>query len=492
MPQCLSVVIPCYNEAATLATAVARVLASPYTSQVVIVDDASTDDTLRIARAVEDPRVEVLTSPVNCGKGAAVRRGFAHCRAPFVIVQDADLEYDPQDFEAVLAPLLADKADVVFGSRFHNAKPHRVLYFWHALGNRVLTAGSNMFTNLNLSDMETCYKAFRLEVVQSLDLEEERFGFEPEITAKVAQGGWRIYEVGISYSGRTYAEGKKIGWRDGLRALYCVVRYSPVGERLRRMPESRAGERAAAFAEADEELAGVLHSLEGASNYTGWIHDLVRPFVGSRVLEVGAGHGDLTERLAADGHSVLATDLSKRCTDRLRSRFADEPRVQVGQGDLEAVAGADEFDTAVLVNVLEHIEEDDKALRRLAATVRPGGHVVVFVPAFESLYSDFDRRIGHVRRYRRRQLRAKMVAAGLEVVDLRYVNSAGALAWWLVAKRLGQVPTAGGAVKVYDRGVVPLLRRLEARWRPPIGQSLFCAARRPDTSFPAGGHRAAY
>ncbi|MGH9181618.1 MAG: glycosyltransferase family 2 protein, partial [Acidimicrobiales bacterium] len=194
MPQCLSVVIPCYNEAATLATAVARVLASPYTSQVVIVDDASTDDTLRIARAVEDPRVEVLTSPVNCGKGAAVRRGFAHCRAPFVIVQDADLEYDPQDFEAVLAPLLADKADVVFGSRFHNAKPHRVLYFWHALGNRVLTAGSNMFTNLNLSDMETCYKAFRREVIQSLDLEEDRFGFEPEVTAKLAQGGWRIYE----------------------------------------------------------------------------------------------------------------------------------------------------------------------------------------------------------------------------------------------------------------------------------------------------------
>jgi len=480
------VVIPCFNEAATIESVLASVLASPYTSQVVVVDDASTDRTLEIARSTGDPRVEVLRSAVNRGKGAALRRGFAACRAPFVIVQDADLEYDPGDYEAILAPLLADKADVVYGSRFHSARPHRVLYFWHALGNRLLTAGSNMFTNLNLSDMETCYKAFRREVIQGIDLEEDRFGFEPEVTAKLARGGWRIYEVGVSYNGRTYAEGKKIGWRDGFRALYCVVRYSTVGERFRQATEPPATDRAAAFDAADEELAGVLHSLEGASNYTDWIHGLVQPFLGPRVIEIGAGHGDLTERLAR-GSAVVATDLSERCADRLRVRFEGHPDVEVEQGDLEAVAGPDEFDAAVLVNVLEHIEDDDKALRRLAASVRPGGHVLLFVPAFEALYSDFDRRIGHFRRYRRRQLRGKVVAAGLEVVDLRYVNSVGALAWWLVAKQLGKVPTAPGAVRFYDRGVVPVLRRLEGRRPPPVGQSLFCAARRPERGWQPDG-----
>ena len=480
MPGCLSVVVPCYNEAATLAAIVKKVLASPYTSQVVIVDDASTDETLSIARSIDDPRVEVLATTVNQGKGAALRRGFARCRAPYVIVQDADLEYDPADYATVLEPLLSDKADVVYGSRFHTARPHRVLYFWHAVGNRLLTAGSNMFTNLNLTDMETCYKAFRREVVQSLDIHEDRFGFEPEITAKVARAGWRVYEVGISYDGRTYAQGKKIGWRDGVRAMYCVVRYSSVGERLWREAGSPAGERAAAFGEADEELAGVLHSLEGATNYTDWIYSLIRPYLGATVVEIGAGHGDLTERLAEDGHRVLATDLSPRCAERLRSRFAGHDLVSVQQGSLEAVVSDDGYATAVLVNVLEHIEDDEKSLSRLASAVRPGGHVVVFVPAFEALYSDFDRRIGHVRRYRKRQLRAKVAAAGLEVVDLRYVNSLGMLAWWVVAKKLGRVPTARGPVHFYDRTMVPVLRGLEQRRPPPFGQSLFCAARRPD------------
>jgi len=226
--------MPCFNEAATVVAAVERVLASPYTGQLVLVDDGSTDETLDLVQAMVDPRLDVLTNGSNKGKGAALRLGFTKCREPFVIVQDADLEYDPEDYAAVLAPLLADQADVVFGSRFHTARPHRVLYFWHAVGNRFLTAMSNMFTNLNLSDMETCYKAFRREVLESLELEEDRFGIEPEITAKVARGGWRIYEVGISYAGRTYAEGKKIGWRDGFWAVRCILRYSSVGERVRR------------------------------------------------------------------------------------------------------------------------------------------------------------------------------------------------------------------------------------------------------------------
>ena len=231
---CLSVVMPCFNEEASVERVVGRVLASPYTGELIIVDDGSTDGTRDILGRLDDPRIRVILQPFNQGKGAALRTGFAETHYPFVIVQDADDEYDPTEYHLVLGPLLDGRADVVFGSRFNTAHPHRVLYYWHSVGNRFLTTLSNMFTNVNLTDMETCYKAFRREVLESIHIEEDRFGFEPEITAKVASGGWRIYEVSIGYSGRTYAEGKKIGWRDGIHALTCILRYSAPGLRLRR------------------------------------------------------------------------------------------------------------------------------------------------------------------------------------------------------------------------------------------------------------------
>ena len=230
---CLSVVMPVFNEEATVRDCVAAVLARPEVAEVVIVDDASTDGTRDILATVNDPRVQVFHQGHNQGKGAALRRGFAEATADFVIVQDADLEYDPAEYPRVLGPLLAGRADVVYGSRFAGGEAHRVLFFWHSLGNRVLTLASNAFTDLNLTDMETCYKAFRREVIQSIEIEEDRFGVEPEVTAKVAAAGWRVYEVGISYNGRTYDEGKKIGWRDGVRAIVCIVRYSRLGQRMR-------------------------------------------------------------------------------------------------------------------------------------------------------------------------------------------------------------------------------------------------------------------
>jgi len=231
--RCLSVVVPCYNEEQTIKVLLDRVLASEHVAEVIVVDDGSTDRTLSLVKEIADPRLRLMVQPFNMGKGAALRRGFTEATAECVIVQDADLEYDPAEYGDLLQPVLDGKADVVFGSRFFANRPHRVLYFWHFMGNRLLTTASNMFTNLNLSDMETCYKLFRREVIQGIVVEEDRFGFEPEITAKIAAGKWRIYEVGISYSGRTYAEGKKIGWRDGVQAARCIVRYSPLVTRLR-------------------------------------------------------------------------------------------------------------------------------------------------------------------------------------------------------------------------------------------------------------------
>ena len=224
--RCLSVVMPCFNEEATISTAITRVLASPYVNELIVVDDGSSDESVHKICAFDDARLRLLRQPVNLGKGAALRRGFAEATSPYVVIQDADLEYDPADFALLLRPLIDGAADVVFGSRFASGRPRRVLYFWHSVGNKALTLASNMLTNLNLSDIETCYKAFRREVIQSLELEEDRFGIEPEITAKLARGGWRIFEVSISYSGRTYAEGKKIGWKDGVRALWCIVKYA--------------------------------------------------------------------------------------------------------------------------------------------------------------------------------------------------------------------------------------------------------------------------
>lgn len=472
---CASVVVPCFNEAATIKEILDRVLLSPYTAEVVVIDDGSTDGSADIARGVRDSRVRVIEHGLNLGKGASLRRGFQEVSAPIVVVQDADLEYDPQSYGSLFGPILDGEADVVIGTRFA-PEPHRVLRFWHSVANKGVTLLSDMFTNLNLSDVMSGAKAFRREVLETIEIEQDRFGVEAELAAKIADGRWRVYEVGIPYAGRSYTEGKKANWRAAVGAVYSVLRYSSFGVRV---AKPRARTESVGFSAADEHLADTLDSLDDAGNYADWIIDLIAPHLGARVLEVGAGHGTMSARLRNHAGSVTASEISPRAASLLRDRFGEEPIVRVIEGDIAAAVSEGPFDSVVMINVLEHIPNDRAALAELHETLTPGGTIAVYVPAYEVLYSDFDRRIGHCRRYRRSTISQALTAAGFEMVSVRYLSLPGAIAWLLIARLGGRQPTSTSIARAYDRVGVPLLRRIEGRWPMPAGQSLLAVARRP-------------
>ncbi|HTU34679.1 MAG TPA: bifunctional glycosyltransferase/class I SAM-dependent methyltransferase [Candidatus Acidoferrum sp.] len=458
----LGVIVPVYNEQYLIASSLARLAVlgeSPLLNhiEVVVVDDGSSDQT---SQAIEHFRARLdhlgggdkfswlfVRHEKNNGKGAAIRTGLSHVTTELVVIHDGDLEYHPGDLMQMIEVFLYEDADAVFGSRFMPGGYKRALFYRHALGNKLLTFLCDLVCDLNLTDMETCYKMVRTNLLKSIPLESSTFDVEPELAIKLARRGSRIFEVPISYSGRTYREGKKIDWKDGLRAFWSILRYA-VSDKL--YTDDAYG-------------AEILGRLNRAPRFNRWMADVIRPFVGDRVLEIGAGIGNMSLNLMPRS-SYWATDVNPLYIDYLVSLRSTRPYMEVAHTDASSLATyppGQKFDTVVCLNVVEHIEDDLSVLGNIWNVIEDGGRAIVLVPCGPNLYGTLDEVLGHVRRYTIDQVVDVSQRAGFAVERVLKFNRPGVIGWWVNGKILRRKKFGLAQIRLLNL-LTPLFRLIDS------------------------------
>ena len=476
----LSVLVPVYNEEYLVATSLGRLRLLGETRlldrvQIVVVDDGSKDKTGEALAQfkgflAETPNEKIewlfIRHEKNKGKAAAIHTALSAATQELVVIHDADLEYHPGDLLKMVEVFLEEQADAVFGSRFLASEYRRVLFFRHELGNRFLTLLCNLVSDLNLSDMETCYKMVRTTLLKSIPLTGQGFEIEPEITIKLAKRGARIFEVPIRYAGRTYEEGKKINWKDGVKAITAILRYYWSDQ----------------IYVADEYGSQILGRLNRAPKFTKWMADVIRPYVGQRVLEIGAGIGNLTAQLIP--RTVYwATDVNPLYLMYLENVGRNRPYMRVGftDGEREESYPTDQrFDTVICLNVVEHLNDDRKAMLNIRAALEPGGRAIILVPCGPQLFGTLDEVLGHKRRYTRETLAALAARADFQQETILEFNRVGVIAWWLNAKVLKRRTFGVWQIKTLNF-FTPVFRGLEKILPlPPL--SLIAVVRKPKNS----------
>lgn len=476
----LSVIVPAYNEQFLVEASLARLLIladSPLLDlvKIIVVDDGSSDRTYDAIQSFrESVETERRLSKIswvwvrhekNSGKGAAIRTGLLHVDTELVVIHDADLEYHPRDLLKMVEVFLAEDADAVFGSRFMAGGYKRALFFRHALGNKLLTFLCDLVCDLNLTDMETCYKMVRADLLKSIPLESATFDVEPELAIKLAKRGSRIFEVAISYSGRTYKEGKKINWKDGARALWAILHYA-ASDRI--------------YVE-DESGGEILERLNRAPRFTQWMADVILPYVGDRVLEIGAGRGNMSVHLMPRS-LYWATDVNTHYLDYLATLRTTRPYMRVARTnamDPDSFPAGQSFDTVVCLNVVEHVQDDVATLENIRNVLAEGGRAIILVPCGPGLYGSLDEVLGHFRRYTKEQLIKVSELAGFRVEEVLEFNRPGVLGWWLNACVLRRRTFGLGQIRMLNL-LTPLFRRMDS-WFPLPPLSIIAILEKPSS-----------
>jgi glycosyltransferase involved in cell wall biosynthesis/phospholipid N-methyltransferase len=466
----VSILVPLFNEEELVGEALRRAIAASLPEglrrEIIVVDDGSTDGSAAVVESIvaqHPDLVQLVRSSRNKGKGAAIRTAIDIAEGEYCLIQDADLEYNPQEYSQLLQPLVDGVADVVYGSRFASAGRRRVLYYWHTVANRFLTTLSNIASDLNLTDIETGYKAFRTSLLKTVPIRSDRFGIEPELTIKLAKRQAIFYEVPISYEGRTYEDGKKIGLLDAFQAVFVILRNVLTDDLYR------------------DRGAEILDAFSVAPRFNRWMADTIRPFVGKRVLEIGAGMGNLTRQFAKRRERYLATDIDGEHLKRLQNRLQHQPRLETYLCDLSKredfmrFSGA--MDTVICLNVLEHMENDVECLRNILHALEPGGRAIVLVPCGQELFGPLDVVLGHFRRYSKEQIQNVMTQAGFEleaIIDFNHISRPG---WFIKSRILKQSRIARYQIRAFD-AFVWLWRRID-RLLPWGPTSIIAIASKP-------------